>query len=332
LSFKGIVKLVLRPVTRRMDARTNSMIDQGTDLKVHPLSDGLRLEINEIVDRLNVLEAGATDRMAMSNRVDEMAVDVGALTRHLPKVMNTIASQNALRRDQQRRIEALQQHTEALSSLPEGLAYLTDRLEFVRKEMLLEQRYRVDSTEQRAAQGPVVLDEQKLRAMGDDLRLNIGAGHILMPGYLNTDSRELPGIDIVAEAHDLPFGVGELSEIYSSHLLEHFPLEDLRRKLLPYWVTLLKDGGRFVAVVPDTEMMVAELAAGRMSFDDFREVVYGGQEYEGDFHFNGFSPASLAAILTDVGLVDVTVRESGRRNGLCYEMEIEGTRASDPND
>jgi hypothetical protein len=81
-----------------------------------------------------------------------------------------------------------------------------------------------------------------------------------------------------------------------------------------------------VAVVPDVETMVSERAAGRMPFDDFVEVMYGGQEYAGDFHFSGFSKETLTTLLEDVGLEDVKVVEEGRRNGACYEMEIEAVR------
>jgi hypothetical protein len=316
------------------------MVDAAVDARLIPLSGGLRVELDNNQEKVKGLLVELDSlRVELDNnrghfnaRLDAMAVDVYALTRHLPIIMNTIASQNAMSRDQQRRIQSLESLPGTIEPVREGLAYLTERMEFVRKELLFEQRYRGESKDAGPAPDPKVLNMEKLKSMGDDIRVNVGSGHISVPDYLNVDARELPGIDVVADVHNLPFGVGELSEIFSAHLLEHFPLEDLRRKLLPYWVTLLKDGGKIVAVVPDIETMVVERAAGRMSFDDFREVTYGGQEYEGDFHFNGFSPDSLGAILTEVGLSDVTIRETGRRNGICYEMEVEATFTAEPTD
>ena len=52
---------------------------------------------------------------------------------------------------------------------------------------------------------------------------------------------------------------GTLRELRSSHLLEHFPQEELRRRLLPYWFSLLAPGGRFTAIVPDGEAMVGTM-------------------------------------------------------------------------
>ncbi|HXQ19025.1 MAG TPA: hypothetical protein VN781_05300 [Acidimicrobiales bacterium] len=203
---------------------------------------------------------------------------------------------------------------------------LNQRIEFVRRELLFELRYRHPSAEAAPAAQKRVVHPEKLAAMGDRVRVNLGAGHLAKPEYLNVDSRELDGIDVVADVSDLPFEGGSLYEVYSAHVLEHFALEELRKVLLPYWVSLLAPGGSFVAVVPDMEAMIAECAAGRMPFEDFREVAYGAQEYEGDFHFNGFSPESLTGLLVEAGLTAVRVREAGRRNGLCYELEIEGTR------
>lgn len=63
-----------------------------------------------------------------------------------------------------------------------------------------------------------------------------------------------------------------------------------------------------------------------MTFENFRQVAYGGQEYEGDFHFTGFSPSSLSKLLEDAGFVEVSIVESGRPNGDCLEFEISAQR------
>src|SRR6185295_12443783 len=159
------------------------------------------------------------------------------------------------------------------------------------------------------------------------LRLNLGCGHIPLPGYVNVDQRALPHVDIVAEAGDVPIETGKVQEIFSAHLLEHFPQEELRRRLLPYWHSLLEPGGTFHAVVPDGEAMFAGLAVGTYPFEDFREVLFGGQDYEGDFHYNLFTPKSLSSLLAETGFSKVRVVERGRRNGKCFQFEILASKA-----
>ena len=276
----------------------------------------------------------------IDSRTSELAAQIEALNRYLPTVINTIASQNAASRATERQLQSCQTqlesgrtHLEALEAGLQGhaaaIVETRERIEFVRKEIMLEHRYggpEPASTPSGDVVVPRVTNEQKLRAMEGNLRINVGAGHITRDDYLNVDSRELPGIDIVADVRQLPFQPEQLTELYSAHLLEHFPLEELRRVILPRWVSLLEDGGKLVSVVPDVETMVSERAAGRIPFDEFVEVMYGGQEYQGDFHFSGFSKETLTKLLEDAGLEDVKVIEEGRRNGACYEMEIEAVR------
>ena len=160
------------------------------------------------------------------------------------------------------------------------------------------------------------------------LKLNLGCGHIPLEGYVNVDRRELPGVDVVADVGDLPFEEGGVHEISSAHLLEHFPQEMLRRRLLPVWRALLIPGGIFRAVVPDGEAMLAGVAGGNYSFGDFREVLFGAQDYDGDFHFNLFTPDSLSGLLEEAGFKDVHVDARARRNGKCFEFEVSAVKPS----
>jgi len=92
--------------------------------------------------------------------------------------------------------------------------------------------------------------------------------------------------------------------------------------LLPYFFNLLKEGGEFHAVVPDAEAMIREYSSGHYSYDDMREVLYGAQDYDGDFHFNMFTPLELNNLLVEAGFINVTVLDQGRKNGKCYEFEV----------
>jgi hypothetical protein len=222
-----------------------------------------------------------------------------------------------------------------LDEMPTGsqdISELAARIEFVRREILFEMKYAgPDSLGKPTAPPPSlqprVISADKLAVLRQSgLRINLGCGHIPLDGYLNIDMRALPGVDIIAEAGNVPFEPGAVKEVHSAHLLEHFPQEELRRRLLPYWLSLLAPGGAFRAIVPDGKAMLAHFAAGDYPFDEFREVLFGAQDYNGDFHFNMFLPQSLQALLEEAGFVDIQVPVEGRRNGLCYEFEINAQR------
>lgn len=215
-----------------------------------------------------------------------------------------------------------------LESLARSAHYLDGRIEFVRRELMFEMRYgarvAMRPFEPLKTQTKILAPEVVAAARTTGLHLNLGCGHIALDGYVNIDRRELPGVAIVAEVDELPFAHGEVDEIFSAHLLEHFPHEELVRRLLPYWKSLLKAGGKFRAVVPDAEAMAKGFAEGTYAWSAFREVTFGMQDYDGDFHFDMFTPDSLILILEEQGFRNIELIERGRRNGACYEFEIVG--------
>jgi predicted SAM-dependent methyltransferase len=215
-----------------------------------------------------------------------------------------------------------------LETVSGSVGYLLGRVEFVRREVMFEMRYGATSPFNNQDKDQIkakteILNQKKLaHARSEGLRLNLGCGHIPLEGYLNVDRRALPGVDIVAEVDELPFELGEVDEIFSAHLLEHFPQEQLRRELLPYYHGLLKEDGVFRAVVPDAEAMIQNYIKGSYPYEDMREVMYGAQDYEGDFHFNMFTPESIKKILEEAGFHEVYISAAGRRNGKCFELEF----------
>jgi predicted SAM-dependent methyltransferase len=172
-----------------------------------------------------------------------------------------------------------------------------------------------------------ILSPEKLelhRVQG--LRLNLGCGHIALPEYLNVDARALPGVDIVADVTSVPFGPSEVSEIFSSHVLEHFPQEQLRRQLLPYWASLLKSGGVFVAIVPDVDAMMKDHAEDDDIGNHSREFTMTSQKDAGSFQFEMFTPKKMEDIFLEAGLTNFEVTVRGRKNGACLEMEVRGRK------
>jgi tetratricopeptide (TPR) repeat protein len=220
-----------------------------------------------------------------------------------------------------------------LSDAERQIGELWNRVEFVRREVMLEfshGRAQHDSLEDTLKIEAKILSPDKLRAATTSgLKLNIGCGHISLPDYINIDRRELPGVDILAEADEIPLPVKSVDEIYSAHVLEHFPQEMLIRRVLPAWHRLLKPGGRLVSIVPDGDAMARSYSAGTYPIENFREVLFGSQEYSGNYHFNLFTPTTLEGLLTNAGFEEFTLVAAGRPNGNCFEFECHAVRGHD---
>lgn len=292
--------------------------------------------LDETIARLAVLEAGA-DRLSPSQGYEKALAELDASVKGVQDEL--WARTGALQAELAKRVQQLDEvgarlasfggsfnpveMAASLGNLRDSVQYLMSRVEFVRREALFEMRYGAPAaTGAKPATQPRVIDAAKVKKLAPALKVNVGCGHITMPGYVNVDRRELPGVDVVAEANNMPFGGASLAELYSAHLIEHFPQEQLRREILPYWKGLLKPKGKLRAVVPDADAMIREFAAGRYGYDELREVTFGGQDYDGDFHFNMFTPESLSSLLREAGFSKVEVVERGRRNGACYEFEL----------
>ncbi len=54
------------------------------------------------------------------------------------------------------------------------------------------------------------------------MKLEIGCGKKPREGYKTCDVRDLPEVDYVCMADNLPFEDEQIDEIYSRHVVEHF--------------------------------------------------------------------------------------------------------------
>lgn len=164
-----------------------------------------------------------------------------------------------------------------------------------------------------------VLNPEKLKKIK---KVNIGAGMDIRDDYINVDHRELEGIDVVADVLDMPFKEGTIKEVFASHVVEHFVQRDLI-KILRYWFSLLEKGGALRLILPNIEDMTKKYASGDLTWEEFRSVALGGQDYKSDYHYNHFSVESMRQLVQEV-IPEGTFRvvASSRRNGECYEMEV----------
>lgn len=361
----SLLTRVFRPV-----ARTSS-VRQARRVVGRLGAPGLNPEIELLHRRITDTDNGAAQQVrrvearldALEEQARQLSARMTSMDRHMPAVLNAIASTNGtarllrretdelsdrLSRDEGRVEEALdrlaadigtlfghvrdelwplQAKSAGLDGLYATSEWLVKRIETVRAEVMHELRYGAANTGDAVPSiAPRVVNPAVLSDADDAPRLNLGCGHLPLDGYVNVDIRELPGVDVVAAVDDLPFERGTVGEIFSAHVLEHFPQAALQRQLLPYWRSLLAPGGTFRAVVPDIAAMIDQYRGGEITFDALRSVAYGGQEYDGDFHHTAFTPESLSEILAEAGFEDVEVVTQGRVNGDCLEFEVVARR------
>lgn len=130
--------------------------------------------------------------------------------------------------------------------------------------------------------------------------LHIGVGDTKQKeeGHLNVDIRNLPNIDVVADAKKLPFKKGEHDAIITRNLVEHFGRHEID-DLFKEWARVLKKGG---------EVVIETVDAGRtmdvwrnIPEENWMDAILGAQTYPENFHKMAFTEDNMIQKLEKAG-------------------------------
>jgi len=135
-----------------------------------------------------------------------------------------------------------------------------------------------------------------------DAMLDIGCGENKREDAIGVDFRKTRSVDVIADAHFLPFVNESFDHIYSSMVIEHFSHCEIR-SILERWIDCLKKGGVLEIRCPDLRVRALLFLLN----PSWRNMVYiyGGQDYQGNYHKCGFSYQILKGLLVSLGIRDV---------------------------
>ena len=137
------------------------------------------------------------------------------------------------------------------------------------------------------------------------LKLNIGCGGRQLDEYINIDLNEPNTIH-----HDckqqLPFEENDITEIFSSHFIEHLWVKEFK-KVLQDWKRVLKPKGRLVIWTPDYDVVHAK----RNNIDWFQYRMFSKAIYPGSEHHAIYNFEMLKKVLEDFGFVNVVRLDIG---------------------
>lgn len=147
--------------------------------------------------------------------------------------------------------------------------------------------------------------------------LNVGAGGRTYKTYptedyvcVNIDERELPNIDAVCDVTNLEgFENDSFDHILASDIIEHFPIAKTNSILLE-WKRVLKPEGLIEFRLPDLEALCRKYVEGKQDAKLTSWLLYGGQDYPGNYHYVAFDRKWLSNILINLGFVIVSVKDS----------------------
>lgn len=162
------------------------------------------------------------------------------------------------------------------------------------------------------------LKTQKMFAADTSLlKLNLGCGDKILPGYVNVDIAESRGNvrpDVVCDLRCLAsFSENTADEVLSVHTVEHFWRWEVL-DVLKEWVRVLKPGGTMVLECPNLISACKEFldnpdGASGAGVEGQRTmwVFYGDPAWRDPLmvHRWGYTPSSLAQLMSEAGLVNI---------------------------
>jgi SAM-dependent methyltransferase len=172
------------------------------------------------------------------------------------------------------------------------------------------------------------------------VKLNLGCGDKILPGYVNVDvAKTRAGMrpDVLCDLHALkPFKDDSADEILAVHVVEHFWRWEVAG-VLREWLRVLRPGGSMVLECPNLaaacEAFLADPGAGALPGREGQRtmwVFYGDPAWRDPLmvHRWGYTPKSLAALMTEVGLVNVRQEPAQFKLREPRDMRLVGEKPS----
>jgi len=176
------------------------------------------------------------------------------------------------------------------------------------------------------------------------IKLHLDCGDKHIDGYINIDIRPMEAVDKVDNIKYLrSFEKDSVDVIYSASVLEHFTRWEYKNALRR-WYEILKHGGALRLGVPDFESIVKYYLKNN-NIDDIIGLLYGGQDYDQNFHHMCWDFKSLKRDLEELGFRNVKrydwrntehsniddfsqcyLPHMDKENGMLMHLNVEATK------
>ncbi len=170
------------------------------------------------------------------------------------------------------------------------------------------------------------------------VRLNLGCGDKILPGYVNVDvvpERSSFTPDVICDVRNLTVFEDDFAdEILAVHVIEHFWRWEVTN-ILTEWVRVLKPGGRMILECPNLISACEEFlrdpkrnAGPGPEGQRSMWVFYGDPRWQDPLmvHRWGYTPWSLAGLMSEVGLKNLRQEPAQFKLREPRDMRIVGEK------
>lgn len=164
------------------------------------------------------------------------------------------------------------------------------------------------------------------------LKLNLGCGNNLLPGYINIDKYDTAA-EVMADVCDLPYEDNSVEEIVSYQVIEHLPYwitgGNLKHSTDSFWLEayrVLQPGGTMITECPDAEYIARKIVeTGDVDYISMINLYgeyyrpwdtgrYPDWEHQaGSLHINAFTWGRIQGIAERIGF-EVTLQTMAEKH------------------
>lgn len=151
--------------------------------------------------------------------------------------------------------------------------------------------------------------------------LNIGCGSKKYTDCINIDVRREVRPEVQADLRFLPFRDGVIERIIAEDVIEHFTREEAKLLLKECFRTL-KLGGFLNIKTPFFDKIVKYYQERIFSEDEIVRRIFGGQDYESNFHMYIYNPSTMQILLEECGFkYSAYIGEEKGRSNFMMEAQ-----------
>lgn len=147
--------------------------------------------------------------------------------------------------------------------------------------------------------------------------VNLASQGEVIPGFINIDKNPQKDGEITGDIRNLDFEDNTVELLIAKNILQVFSHREFQKILLD-WKRVLKPGGTLILSVPDLKSILEAYSRGSIDFAETQKGLFGKQETEFDYFYNGFDQNSLLNFLSNLGF-KVVESQKIKINSIKYD-------------
>jgi len=140
------------------------------------------------------------------------------------------------------------------------------------------------------------------------LLLHLGSQQLILEGFHNLDAQPKSINEIKADVSNLPYNNESADLIYAINLLQVFNHRKTK-KVLDEWARVLKKGGLLILTIPNMKHILKLYQDNQISWETTNLFLFGKQQDNYDYYYNGFDKDSIIDHLTKSGFQILEIQE-----------------------